>query len=126
MKTINKKINQVLILLSLLTVGLINAQTITAKSSNASVYSTSTIRVNRTTTYLENGTYCLKLKGTSSYLDHQGGTSNGTNVHLWSGDGNSNNNQKIVIDDIIEEKEEQGTEELNEAPMPERETSKED
>lgn len=35
-------------------------------------------------------------------------------------------NQKIVIDDIIEEKEEQGTEELNEAPMPERETSKED
>lgn len=73
---------------------------ITAKSSNASVYSTSTIRVNRTTTYLENGTYCLKLKGTSSYLDHQGGTSNGTNVHLWSGDGNSNNNQKIVIDRI--------------------------
>lgn len=35
-------------------------------------------------------------------------------------------NQQIVIDDIIEEKEEQGTEELNEAPMPERETSKED
>ena len=34
--------------------------------------------------------------------------------------------QQIVIDDIIEEKEEQGTEELNEAPMPERETSKED
>ena len=33
-------------------------------------------------------------------------------------------NQQIVIDDIIEEK--QGTEELNEAPMPERETSKED
>ena len=30
-------------------------------------------------------------------------------------------NQQIVIDDIIEEKEEQGTEELNEAPMPERE-----
>lgn len=42
----------------------------------------------------------MKLKGTSSYLDHQGGTSNGTNVHLWSGDGNSNNNQKIVIDRI--------------------------
>ena len=35
-------------------------------------------------------------------------------------------NQQIVIDDIIEEKEEKGTEELNEAPMPERETSKED
>lgn len=35
-------------------------------------------------------------------------------------------NQQIVIDDIIEEKEEQGTEELNEDPMPERETSKED
>jgi len=35
-------------------------------------------------------------------------------------------NQQIVIDDIIEEKEEQGTEELNEAPMPERETGKED
>ncbi len=35
-------------------------------------------------------------------------------------------NQQIVIDDIIEEKEEQGTEELNEVPMPERETSKED
>ena len=35
-------------------------------------------------------------------------------------------NQQIVIDDIIEEKEEQGTEEINEAPMPERETSKED
>lgn len=33
-------------------------------------------------------------------------------------------NQQIVIDDIIEEKEEQNTEELNEAPMPERETSK--
>ena len=31
-------------------------------------------------------------------------------------------NQQIVIDDIIEEKEEQNTEELNEAPMPERET----
>ena len=30
-------------------------------------------------------------------------------------------NQQIVIDDIIEEKEEQNTEELNEAPMPERE-----
>ncbi|WP_405354496.1 Ig-like domain-containing protein [Ruminococcus sp.] len=73
---------------------------ITAKSSNGSIYSTSTIRVNRTTTYLESGTYCLKLKGTSSYLDHQGGNTNGTNVHLWSGDGNSNNNQKIVIDRI--------------------------
>ena len=35
-------------------------------------------------------------------------------------------NQQIVIDDIIEEKEEQDTEGLNEAPMPERETSKED
>lgn len=35
-------------------------------------------------------------------------------------------NQQIVIDDIIEEKEEQNTEELNEAPRPERETSKEE
>lgn len=35
-------------------------------------------------------------------------------------------NQQIVIDDIIEEKEEQNTEELNEAPVPERETSKEE
>lgn len=35
-------------------------------------------------------------------------------------------NQQIVIDDIIEEKEEQNTEELNEAPMPESETSKEE
>ena len=35
-------------------------------------------------------------------------------------------NQQIVIDDIIEEKEEQNTEELNEAPMPERETIKEE
>ena len=35
-------------------------------------------------------------------------------------------NQQIVIDDIIEEKEEQNTEELNEAPMLERETSKEE
>lgn len=34
-------------------------------------------------------------------------------------------NQQIVIDDIIEEKEEQNTEALNEAPMPVRETSKE-
>ena len=35
-------------------------------------------------------------------------------------------NQQIVIDDIIEEKEEQNTEEKIEAPMPERETSKEE
>ncbi len=35
-------------------------------------------------------------------------------------------NQQIVIDDIIEEKQEQKDEELNEAPMPERETSKEE
>lgn len=35
-------------------------------------------------------------------------------------------NQQIVIDDIIEEKEEQNTEELNEAPMPERDASKEE
>lgn len=34
-------------------------------------------------------------------------------------------NQQIVIDDIIEEKEEQNTEALNEAPMPVRKTSKE-
>lgn len=41
MKTLNKKINQVLVLLSLLTVGLISAQTITAKSSKVSVNGTS-------------------------------------------------------------------------------------
>ena len=35
-------------------------------------------------------------------------------------------NQQIVIDDIIEEKEDQNTEKLTEAPMPERETSKEE
>lgn len=35
-------------------------------------------------------------------------------------------NQQIVIDDIIEEKQEKKDEELNEAPMPERETSKEE
>ena len=41
MKTIYKKINQVLILLLFLTVGLINAQTITAKSSKTTVNGTS-------------------------------------------------------------------------------------
>lgn len=41
MKTLSKKINQVLVLLSLLTVGLISAQTITAKSVKASVSGTS-------------------------------------------------------------------------------------
>lgn len=45
MKTINKKINQVLILLSLLTVGLINAQTITAKSSKTTVNGTSPMMI---------------------------------------------------------------------------------
>lgn len=35
-------------------------------------------------------------------------------------------NQQIVIDDIIEENEENNEEELNEAPMPERETSKQE
>lgn len=74
--------------------------TITASTINTNIYSTSTVRVNKTTTYLESGTYCLKLKGTNSYLDHQGGTSNGVNVHLWSGDGNSNGNQKINLERI--------------------------
>lgn len=70
---------------------------ITAVSSYANVSASSTIRVNQTTSYIENGTYCFKLKGTSSFLDHQGGVTNGTNIHLWEGDGNSNSNQKINI-----------------------------
>lgn len=41
MKTLSKKINQVLVLLSLLTIGLVNAQTITGKSSKTSVSGTS-------------------------------------------------------------------------------------
>lgn len=41
MKIIYKKINQVLILLLFLTVGLINAQTITSKSSKTTVNGTS-------------------------------------------------------------------------------------
>lgn len=73
---------------------------ITAKTVNSAIYSSATIRVNRTTTYIENGTYCLKLKNTNSYLDHQGGVTNGTNVHLWDGDGNSNPNQKISLERI--------------------------
>lgn len=43
METIYKKINQVLILLLFLTVGLINAQTITAKSSKTTINGTSSI-----------------------------------------------------------------------------------
>lgn len=71
--------------------------TITAGTKNNKM-STATIKVNKTTNYIENGTYCLKLKNTNSYLDHQGGNTNGTNIHLWEGDGNSNANQKIVVD----------------------------
>ena len=37
---------------------------------------------------------------TNSYLDHQGGGTHGTNVHLWSGDGDSNANQKIKLERI--------------------------
>lgn len=85
--------------------GLVTAKTagtvtITANCVNTVINATATIRVNQFTSYIGNGSYCLKLKGTSSYLDHQGGNSNGTNVHLWSGDGNSNPNQKIKIERI--------------------------
>lgn len=41
MKTLSKKINQVLVLLSLLTIGLVNGQTITGKSSKTAVNGTS-------------------------------------------------------------------------------------
>lgn len=74
--------------------------TITATADNGTVNATAIIRVNQTTTYIGDGNYCLKLKGTNSYLDHQGGTANGTNVHLWSGDGNSNANQKLKLQRI--------------------------
>ena len=74
--------------------------TITATSSNQSVKATSTVKVNQLVSYIENGNYTLKLKGTNMYLDHQGGTANGTNVHLWEGDGQSNNNQKIKLERI--------------------------
>lgn len=84
----------------LVTANTAGTATVTAMSADASVSATSEIRVNQMTSYIGNGTYCFKLKGTNSYLDHQGGTTNGTNVHLWSGDGDSNVNQKIVTDRI--------------------------
>ena len=74
--------------------------TITATSSNQSVKATSTVKVNQLVSYIENGNYTLKLKGTNMYLDHQGGSANGTNVHLWEGDGQSNSNQKIRTERI--------------------------
>lgn len=73
---------------------------ITAISSNQEVKATVTIKVNQLLSYIANGNYCFRLKDTSSYLDHQGGNANGTNVHLWSGDGNSNANQKIKLERI--------------------------
>ena len=74
--------------------------TITATSSSSSIKSTTTVKVNQVTSYIANGNYCFKLKGTNSYLDHQGGGTHGTNVHLWSGDGDSNANQKIKLERI--------------------------
>lgn len=74
--------------------------TITASTVDADIRTTATIRVNQTTSYISDGTYCFKLKGTNSYMDHQGGTTNGTNIHIWNGDGNSNNNQKYNIQRI--------------------------
>lgn len=73
------------------------AVTITATCVNTSINATAKIRVNQITSYIGDGNYCFKLKDTNSYIDHQGGNSNGTNVHLWSGDGNSNPNQKIKL-----------------------------
>ena len=43
METLNKKINQALVLIALFTVGLMNAQTITAKSSKITVNGTSSL-----------------------------------------------------------------------------------
>ena len=85
--------------------GLVTAKTagtvtITANCVNTAINATATIRVNQITSYIGSDNFCLKLKGTNSYLDHQGGNSNGTNVHLWSGDGTSNENQKIKIERI--------------------------
>ena len=74
--------------------------TITATSSSNSIKASTTIKVNQVTSYIPNGNYCFKLKGTNSYLDHQGGETHGTNVHLWSGDGDSNANQKIKLERI--------------------------
>ncbi|MDD5890245.1 MAG: Ig-like domain-containing protein [Ruminococcus sp.] len=71
--------------------------TINAITSSFSIKASSLIRVNQMTSYIENGSYCFRLKDTNSYLDHQGGVTNGTNVHLWEGDGNSNVNQKINL-----------------------------
>lgn len=73
---------------------------ITATSLSNEKKATTTVKVNQVTSYIPNGNYCFKLKGTNSYLDHQGGGTHGTNVHLWSGDGNSNANQKIKLERI--------------------------
>lgn len=73
---------------------------VTAMSTNAEIKASATIRVNQTKNYIGNGTYCFKLKGTNMYVDHQGGSANGTNVLLWEGDGKSNKNQKIKLERI--------------------------
>lgn len=74
--------------------------TITARSTSSGKKSEAIIKVNQVTSYIPNGNYCFKLKGTNMYLDHQGGGTHGTNVHLWSGDGDSNANQKIKLERI--------------------------
>ena len=74
--------------------------TVTATSISSGKKSTATIKVNQLTSYIPNDNYCFKLKGTNSYLDHQGGGTHGTNVLLWEGDGNSNPNQKIKLERI--------------------------
>lgn len=85
--------------------GLVVAKTagiakITAYTANKKVYATSTVRVNQVNSYIPSGTYSFKLKDVNFYLDHQGGTTHNTNVHIWEGDGYSNNNQKINIERI--------------------------
>ena len=51
--------------------------TINAITSSFSIKASSLIRVNQITSYIENGSYCFRLKDTNSYLDHQGGVTNG-------------------------------------------------
>lgn len=85
--------------------GLVTAKTagiatITAYTANTKVYATSKVRVNQVNSYIPNGTYSFKLKDVNYYIDHQGGTTHNTNVHLWNGDGYSNNNQKINVQRI--------------------------
>lgn len=74
--------------------------TITARSTSSGKKSEAIIKVNQVTSYIPNGNYCFKLKGTNMYLDHQGGGTHGTNVLVWEGDGNSNKNQKIKLERI--------------------------